>query len=241
MSSPGPSTIGPSGGPLDSPHAPRKDDASRRFGRALGRVVVTLLAVGVLVLAAGFVWFVRAVANEEVALGRSADGIVVLTGGASRIADAIDLLAAGHGKRLLITGAHKTTNRKEIARLVPHHARLVACCVDLDHSALNTLGNAAETRRWVKEREFRSLIVVTSSYHMPRSMAELARQLPTIELVPFPVVSDKMRNEPWWSSAATAKLLMSEYLKFVAVQVRMRLEPADDGTDVARARGGAKG
>jgi hypothetical protein len=76
---------------------------------------------------------------------------------------------------------------------------------------------------------------------MPRSMAELGRQLPDVELVPFPVVSDKLRNEPWWSNAATARLLLSEYLKFVAVQVRMRLEPAHDGTDIARARGGAKG
>jgi uncharacterized SAM-binding protein YcdF (DUF218 family) len=188
----------------------------------------------------GFLWFLLAVPSEEVPLVRNADGIVVLTGGASRIADAVELLAAGRGKRLLITGVHRATSSREIARVMPRHERLLACCVDLDHSAVNTLGNAEETRRWAKHQGFRTLIVVTSSYHMPRSMAELAHQLPDMQLIAFPVVSDTMRAEPWWSSLPTAKLLFSEYLKYILAQMRMRLEPAPDTTDVARARGSIK-
>src|SRR5690606_27445497 len=139
---------------------------------------------------------------------RDADGIVVLTGGASRIPDAIELLAAGHGRRLLITGVHRTTSSRELARLVPRYEQLLKCCVDLDHSAINTVGNAAETRRWVKDQRFTSVIVVTSSYHMPRSMAELGRQLPDVRLIAFPVVTEKMRDEAWWDSLPTARLLM---------------------------------
>ena len=52
---------------------------------------------------AGFFWFVCQIATEEVTLDRKADGIVVLTGAATRIPDAIELLAAERGKRLLIT------------------------------------------------------------------------------------------------------------------------------------------
>ncbi len=84
--------------------------------------------------------------------------------------------------------------------MLPQHDRLLECCVDLDHSAVNTVGNAAETRRWAQGPRFRSLIVVTSNYHMPRTMAELGRQLPDVALIPFPVVSDKLRAEPWWTS-----------------------------------------
>ncbi len=88
---------------------------------------------------------------------------------------------------------------------MPRYEGLVSCCVDLDHSAINTTGNAIETRRWVKDRGFSSLIVVTSAYHMPRTMAELAKQMPDIALVPFPVVTEKLRNEPWWASGPTAQ------------------------------------
>jgi uncharacterized SAM-binding protein YcdF (DUF218 family) len=171
-----------------------------------------------------------------VVLKGDADGIVVLTGGASRIADAIELLAAGHGKRLLISGVHPTTTANVIARLVPEYGGLLSCCVDLDHSAVNTVGNAQETRRWAKARGFRSLIVVTSSYHMPRTMAELGRQLPDVALVPFPVVTEKMRAEPWWASPPTARLLLTEYLKYLVAQVRIRLEPVTGAIDFAGSR-----
>ena len=149
----------------------------------------------------------------------------MLTGGTSRVADAIELLAEGRGKRLLISGAHPATTLNEIARLVPAHERLVACCVDLDPSAVNTVGNATGTRRWVVTRGFHSLIVVTSNYHIPRTMAELARQMPDITLIPFPVVADKERAERWWTSPLTTRLLVSEYLKYILAQVRMRFEP----------------
>jgi uncharacterized SAM-binding protein YcdF (DUF218 family) len=89
-----------------------------------------------------------------------------------------------------------------------------------------------ETRHWVKNRGFRSLIVVTSSYHMPRTMVELAWQMPDVELIPFPVISEKMRNEPWWT-AASMRLLFFEYVKYLVAQVRTRLEPASASTDFA--------
>jgi uncharacterized SAM-binding protein YcdF (DUF218 family) len=197
-----------------------------RFVRGLWRLAGLATLAGIVAFVGGFLWFVARVPTEEVALDRSADGIVVLTGGASRIADAIELLAAGRGKRLLISGVHPATSSSELARLTPDYRRWLACCVDLGHVAVNTSGNAIETKRWVSERGFHSLIVVTSNYHMPRTMAELGRRMPDVALVPFPVVTDKMRSEAWWSSPPTAKLLFSEYLKYIVVQVRTRLGDA---------------
>jgi uncharacterized SAM-binding protein YcdF (DUF218 family) len=168
-----------------------------------------------------------------------ADGIVVLTGGSSRVADAIELLSEGRGKRLLITGVHRATSSREIARVLPRYQPLLNCCVDLDHSAVNTLGNAAETRRWAKGLRFGSLIVVTSSYHMPRTMVEFAWQMPDVELIPFPVISEKMRNEPWWT-AGSMQLLLFEYMKYLVAQVRTRLEPASASTDFAGDRSRTK-
>ena len=196
--------------------------------RLLRRIKRALLALGLVLLLAtgfGFVWFLDQMPTTEPAAPGRADGIVALTGGASRVSDAVELLASGHGRRLLITGVHPSARLKEIARQAPDYERLFACCVDLDRSAVNTLGNATEARRWARERGFRSLILVTSAYHMPRALAELAHQLPDVKLIAFPVVTEKMRDERWWSNPATARLLISEYAKFVLAMVRMRVNP----------------
>jgi uncharacterized SAM-binding protein YcdF (DUF218 family) len=154
---------------------------------------------------------------------RNADGIVVLTGGSSRVSDAMELLADGYGKRLLISGVHRTNGANDISRTLPDSQGLLSCCVDLDHSAIDTRSNAAETRRWATERGFRSLIVVTSNYHMPRAIAEMSHAMPDIELIPFAVVGDKWREDPWWTSGTTFRLLLSEYAKYVAVEMRFGL------------------
>jgi uncharacterized SAM-binding protein YcdF (DUF218 family) len=141
------------------------------------------------------------------------------------------LLAAGYGKRLLISGVHPTNDASDISRSLPDSQSLMGCCVDLDRSAVNTRSNAAETRRWARERGFRSLIVVTSNYHMPRATVELSHAMPDIVLIPFAVVGDKWRDEPWWTNGATLRLLLSEYVKYVAAEVRVRL--ADLGLELS--------
>jgi len=204
------------------------------LGRRVAACVCAAPLAAVIVLAAGFLWFAFHIANEEPLLDRAAaDGIVALTGGASRINDAVELLASGRGRRLLITGVAPTTNTAELIRLAPESERWFGCCIDLDYSAVNTVGNAAETRRWARARGFRSLVVVTSGYHMPRAMLEIAHRLPDVTLIPFPVVSAQSRAERWWSNAGTAKILAFEYLKFIVAAARIGLEPASASTEIA--------
>jgi uncharacterized SAM-binding protein YcdF (DUF218 family) len=213
------------GGSTARPPEPSGRGAARWLLRRIGRSAIAICAIAALLLAAGFGWFLWSLSADEIVLQRDADGIVVLTGGASRISDAIELLAAGRGKRLLISGVNRATTSGEISRLNPDYGRMVSCCVDFDRS-LNTLGNAIETKHWAESRGFRSLIVVTSNYHMPRAIAEIAHQLPDVALLPFPVIADKLRAEPWWAHGPTMKLMFSEYLKYVVAQMRIRLDPA---------------
>ncbi|MGB8398677.1 YdcF family protein [Bradyrhizobium sp.] len=196
----------------------------------LRATVVATLAITFVAAAAGFVAFLSQLRGVEIRPARKADGIVVLTGGSSRVSDAMELLAAGYGKRLLISGVYPTNDASDISRSLPDSQSLLGCCVDLDRSAVNTRSNAAEARRWARERGFKSLIVVTSNYHMPRAVVELSHAMPGIMLIPFAVVGERWRDEPWWTSGATFRLLLSEYAKYVAAEMRVRL--ANAGLDL---------
>jgi uncharacterized SAM-binding protein YcdF (DUF218 family) len=214
-----------------SPKAPIA--APRRWLRA---ALVAMLAVVFVGAAIGFVGFLSQLRGAEIKPDRNADGIVVLTGGSSRVSDALELLASGYGKRLLISGVHPTNAASDISRSLPDNSppdnqTLLSCCVDLDRSAVNTRSNAAETRRWAHDRGFKSLIVVTSNYHMPRAIVELSHAMPDIALIPFAVVGDRWRDEPWWTSGTTLRLLLSEYAKYVAAEARVWL--ADAGLELA--------
>jgi len=234
--------MGGGDGTKDAADTSPRQDGTRVSGsrRRMRRVVVVTGTAAAVALVAGFVSFTARVPNDEVELDRNADGIVVLTGGSSRITDAIELLAAKRGQRLLITGVNPATNSGGIARLVPLYEQMFACCIDLDHSAVNTVGNAIETRRWAKARGFRSLIVVTSNYHMPRAMAELAHQLPDATLIAFPVVPERRRGEAWWSNYASVRLLLVEYLKYIFAVMRHGLDrsPTEIASRPGRLSGG---
>src|ERR1700682_3690609 len=207
------------------------DDRSPNAAAARPRAKVRATIVAALALmfvgsAVGFVGFLSQLRGIEVKPARTADGIVVLTGGSSRVSDAMELLAGGYGKRLLISGVHATNAVSDFSRSLSDNQSLLSCSVDLDRSAVNTRSNAAQTRRWARDRGFKSLIVVTSNYHMPRAIVELSHAMPDVALMPFAVVGDKWRDEPWWTSGATLRLLLSEYVKYVAAEVRVRLVDA---------------
>jgi uncharacterized SAM-binding protein YcdF (DUF218 family) len=208
--------------------APERPLPRRRLIRA---ALVAAVAIGFMAGAVGFVAFLSQLRSGDVTPSTKADGIVVLTGGSSRVADALDLLGNGFGKRLLISGVHPTNGISNIQRSLPdNNQRLLACCVDLDRSATDTRSNAVETRRWVRKQGFHSLIVVTSNYHMPRALVELSHELPDVELIPFSVIGERWRDEAWWTSGTTLRLLLSEYVKYIAAEARARL--ANIGIDL---------
>lgn len=147
-----------------------------------------------------------------------ADAIVALTGpSAERVNASIRLLEQGKGDRLLISGVNREVRRQELRALTPGSSQLFNCCVDLGFEAEDTVGNAQEIAAWARRRGYDSLIVVTSDYHMPRSLLEIRSALPGVRLTPFAVSTPSLDDSEWWRAAVTARRMTLEYMKYLAV------------------------
>ena len=182
------------------------------------KVVAVLVLVGLVAFFAGFLLFADRVASASAPAEPRADGIVALTGGEQRIEDAARLLGDGSAKRLLISGVNESTSADALAERSPQLARALDCCVDIGRQARDTRGNAEETRDWALERGYDSLIIVTSAYHMPRSLAEIGRELPDVELVTYPVNPDGRDYAGWQSDPELFRLLFVEYSKYIVAR-----------------------
>ncbi|WP_442753769.1 YdcF family protein [Methylocystis sp. JAN1] len=207
------------------------------FGRAVVRTALGVVGGCLFLFVAGFVWFALSLARVEPRLTIKAEGVVVFTGGSDRVLEAAGLFAHGQGKRMLITGVNRATRSSELARLLPLPRDLFNCCVDLGYQALDTIGNARETREWAQVHNIsRSLIVVTSNYHMPRALAELSAELPDVKLYPFPVVSEHVDVSDWATNLRVMRLVGGEYLKYLGALLRIALREDESALDRAKLR-----
>ena len=168
----------------------------------------------------GFAVFIFSLPRPTTESASKADAIVALTGEGGRLAPAVLLLEHGGGKRLLITGVNKATSKRSLKTLLHDAGSAFDCCADLGFAAADTRGNAEETAKWAREHNYRSLIVVTTSYHMPRSLAEFSAEMPDVKLVPFPVPAEDRNPHPW----QTFRRLHGEYAKFLASLVRITFQ-----------------
>ena len=157
----------------------------------------------------------------------SADAIIVLTGGEARLRTALDLLKSGKGKRLLISGVNPATGPNQLQAATGGNRKLFNCCVDFDYEALDTIGNAAESAKWLRRHNFSSAILVTNNYHMPRSLLELGRQV-EVDLKPYPVINRPLDNGRWLVEPEAIRVLFTEYTKYLAAIAR-GLVPASPG------------
>lgn len=156
-----------------------------------------------------------------------ADAIIVLTGGQARLDAALGLLAHGKGKRLLISGVNPAANSESLRAATGSDRDLFRCCVDIDHEALDTTGNAEESAKWMESHGYGSVILVTNNYHMPRSLLEMHRLVADARFEPYPVVNTQLNHGGWMTKPGALRVLFTEYAKYVASLGRS-LVPADD-------------
>ena len=181
----------------------------RRILRWTGFAVILTVAV----VFGGFLYFADSITTLKPPLDPKADAIVVLTGGYQRIDQAIELLRSGAGNRLLISGAHPTTTRLQIAKPTQTPTDLFNFCVDIGYDAIDTIGNAQETVKWIHAKGYHHVLVVTNNYHMPRSIAELRYVDPQTDFIPYPVVNSDLKTKAWFTDPNAMRTMLIEYAK----------------------------
>lgn len=147
-----------------------------------------------------------------------ADAIVILTGDQGRLAAGGGLLDEGFAPNLLISGVHASVAPDELRPFTGLSQNQFDCCVALGREAADTVGNAQETAEWVRSNGYQSLIIVTSDYHLPRSLIEMSAAMPSVDLIPYPV-----RTEPPWKNPGVTRLWAQEYAKFATVWIGHKL------------------
>lgn len=195
--------------------------AGRAMLRSAARLIAILVVIGVPWLV-GFVWFAETIPRaESTTIPESpTDAVVVLTGGPLRLQAGLAVLESGQARKLLVSGVHPSVEITELLRSAQRQPGGVECCVVLGYDADNTAGNAAETRRFLQREGYRSLRLVTASYHMRRSLLEFRRALPGITIIPHPVFSEAFKRDDWWAWPGTLALIASEYHKYLAALAR---------------------
>jgi uncharacterized SAM-binding protein YcdF (DUF218 family) len=193
--------------------------------------MIILRLLRVVILAAGFLamlWLAGLVLFTEHVRGLNADlldpdpspvdAIVVLTGGSERVPAGLELLSAGKGKKLFISGVYPGLTPDKILGSQNISASLRSCCIVLGHVAESTQGNAEETEDWLAIENYHSLRLVTANYHMPRSLLLFHTLMPDMVIVPHPIAPESVVLDEWWQHAGTASLLINEYDKYLVAR-----------------------
>jgi uncharacterized SAM-binding protein YcdF (DUF218 family) len=167
-------------------------------------MIKRLISILFLAWVLGFAWF--ALLLPLPAASQKTDAIVVLTGGPGRIDRGLEMLEKGEAKRLLISGVAREVKPKELAAEYRRPQKLFDCCIALGFEAEDTRSNATEVAAWVARRNYRSIRLITTDWHMRRAQYELGRALGA----KVAILPDAVRSHP---SFAT---LFREYHKYLA-------------------------
>ena len=156
--------------------------------------------------------------------------IVILTGGTNRIKDGFDIINKFDEKskytiKILVSGTGKGFTKLSIKNMLSpdFDLKLIKCCVELDAISQNTYSNAKQTLKWSTKNNIKEFILITSNYHMPRSILEFKNKMPNIRILTYPIKPRKHEINNWLNSFETFSLIFYEFCKFIISNIRINI------------------
>ena len=168
-------------------------------------MIARLGALLLLFYALGFVLFAFTLGRPAAADAPATDAAIVLTGGPGRIEHAIEVVKDHRARRLLVAGVDPSVTKPDLARRIPGSRSWLACCVDLGSESVDTRSNAEEAGRWLSRRNYKSVRLITSDWHMRRARFEFEKALGG----KYELITDAVRTEPSFLT------LFGEYNKYL--------------------------
>lgn len=188
------------------------------------KAFITLLVIALLVIAMLFIDFTYKTFSyrpREV----KADAIVVLAGGKGRVEEGVRLYRERKGGWLFFIGVDPAVRRSDLYNPRPGDPSPEG--VILEKASRNTLENAIFGRDVIMKKEVRSILLITSRYHMKRASILLRNALPKdVAIYTYPVDTKNLK-EAWWNHGGSFHLLFSEFYKYCMFRVFFFLAPGE--------------
>ncbi len=167
-----------------------------------------------------FMFLSNIISKKTPAIENKAGAIIVLTGGNNRIKTGLELFASSRlSNNLFISGVHASVKEEDIISMWVSDKKLPDCCITLGYKASTTFENAQETKEWLDNKNIKTLVLVTSNYHINRAMLEFENIIEDITIIAYPVKEKRsLIDINFW------KISFSEYNKFLIRYALIGLE-----------------
>ncbi|WP_338778799.1 YdcF family protein [Metabacillus sp. FJAT-52054] len=140
-----------------------------------------------------------------------ADAIVILSGSVVRLDKGIELFQKGYGQYLILSTPWGLGLTDKTVHTLPIPEKQLL----LEKNATSTYTNALYTKELLEEYNLKSVLVVSSDYHMRRSKLTFDRVFRNSEIHLTYVAADKNSDPYWFLDSNARKIVISEYVKLI--------------------------
>lgn len=176
--------------------------------------VLNILFFLFLIWITGLILFIYFTPKAEIEHNKKVDAIIVLTGARGRIDAGLELLSKNQAKALFISGVGKRADLDDLSKHLPSFPLdkigNLRPNIYLGYLANSTKENASESLEWIKKNNYKKIILVTSNFHILRSIYLFKYMMPDVEIIPYPIVHPRQ-----YTSYLIMKLFFIDYNKLL--------------------------